>query len=147
MDRVALRSAPTKDGDVPLQLTLPDGSVREYPDGTTGLEVAEEIGPRLAKAAVAVKVGDDWYDLTRPLERPGEVIPVVADLDRHRGLGEAGADLLGDLEPGGPVGVLPDRAVGERQLQGHVSVLRRGRPQGYPVHHLRRSSCDNGRRR
>jgi threonyl-tRNA synthetase len=40
----------------PITITLPDGSAREYPTGTTAAEVAASIGPRLAKAAVAAVV-------------------------------------------------------------------------------------------
>jgi threonyl-tRNA synthetase len=46
-----------------LQLTMPDGSVRAYPSGTTGMAVAESISPRLAKEAIAVKVGGVVKDL------------------------------------------------------------------------------------
>lgn len=46
-----------------IQITLPDGSKREYPRGTTGLQIAESIGPGLAKAAVAVKVNGQQRDL------------------------------------------------------------------------------------
>ncbi len=41
-----------------IELTFPDGSHHSFPAGTTGLEVAESIGPRLAAAAVAVSVND-----------------------------------------------------------------------------------------
>ncbi len=51
-----------------IRLTLPDGSVREVARGTTSAEVARQIGPGLAKAAVAVKVNGDVWDLSRPLE-------------------------------------------------------------------------------
>jgi threonyl-tRNA synthetase len=50
-----------------IQLTLPDGSVREYPAGITGLAVAESIGKRLAKDALAVKVGGKVMDLSAPI--------------------------------------------------------------------------------
>jgi threonyl-tRNA synthetase len=50
-----------------IQITLPDGSVRAEPAGTTGRAVAEAIGPRLARAAVAVRVNGEIWDLERPL--------------------------------------------------------------------------------
>ena len=37
-----------------ITITLPDGSARTYPAGTTGMEIAESIGKSLAKAAVAI---------------------------------------------------------------------------------------------
>ena len=52
-----------------LDITLPDGSVRTYPAGTTGLQVAESIGKRLARDAVAVKVDGVVQSAQLPLER------------------------------------------------------------------------------
>lgn len=46
---------------------LPDGSRRDLPDGTTVLQLAESIGPRLAKAAVAAKLDGKVVDLATPL--------------------------------------------------------------------------------
>ncbi|NNC75714.1 MAG: threonine--tRNA ligase, partial [Acidimicrobiia bacterium] len=68
-----------------LQFTLPDGSVREYPPGTTGLEIAEGIGARLAKAAVAVTVDGAQYDVFRPLDAGGafSVITDSTEEGRH----------------------------------------------------------------
>ena len=54
-----------------LQFSLPDGSVKEFPEGTTGLQIAESIGPRLAQQAIGVKVGETVYDLSRPLSEGG----------------------------------------------------------------------------
>ena len=56
-----------------IRITLPDGSVREAPSGTTGLAVAEGIGPGLAKAAVAAKVDGEVWDLSRPIARDTEL--------------------------------------------------------------------------
>ncbi|MDH3458056.1 MAG: threonine--tRNA ligase [Gemmatimonadota bacterium] len=50
-----------------IQVTLPDGSVRAAPAGTTARDIAEEIGSRLARAAVAARVNGDVWDLNRPL--------------------------------------------------------------------------------
>jgi len=51
-----------------VRVTLPDGSVREVPRGAPVRAVAEAIGPRLAKAAVAARVDGQVVDLVRPLE-------------------------------------------------------------------------------
>jgi threonyl-tRNA synthetase len=59
--------------DGELQVTLPDGSRRSYPVGTTVAQVAESIGSRLARAAVAARVDGQVVDLQRPLERDAEV--------------------------------------------------------------------------
>ncbi len=50
-----------------LQITLPDGSVREFAPGTTGYDVAASISPRLAKDAIAVKVNGEVRDLHAPI--------------------------------------------------------------------------------
>ena len=55
-----------------LELRYPDGKVVEHPAGVTGLDVAESIGPRLARAAVAVRVDGEMRDIDRPIERGGE---------------------------------------------------------------------------
>jgi threonyl-tRNA synthetase len=50
-----------------IALTLPDGSVREVQKGTTAGQVAEAIGPGLARAALAARVNGDVWDLSRPI--------------------------------------------------------------------------------
>src|ERR1700747_2665890 len=57
-----------------IHIKLPDGSDKEMPKGSTALDVAKSISPRLADAALAAKVshtGDQptLIDLTRPLEQ------------------------------------------------------------------------------
>ena len=51
-----------------IQVTFPDGNVREFPDHSTPLDIAESIGSRLAKAVLAANVNDQPWDLTRPLD-------------------------------------------------------------------------------
>jgi threonyl-tRNA synthetase len=51
-----------------IKITFPDGSVREFAKGTTGLQVAESISSRLAQDVLAVTVNDQIWDLTRPIE-------------------------------------------------------------------------------
>jgi len=51
-----------------ITITLPDGSARTHARGVTGAEVAADIGPSLAKAALAVKVDGEIRDLGRPID-------------------------------------------------------------------------------
>jgi threonyl-tRNA synthetase len=51
-----------------FKIALPDGSVREMPEGSTPADVAAAIGPGLAKAALAAKVDGELRDLNRPFE-------------------------------------------------------------------------------
>ncbi len=57
----------------PIQLTLPDGSVREYAAGTTGLQVAESIGKGLAKAAVGIELDGEVRSLQLPIARSAKM--------------------------------------------------------------------------
>ena len=53
-----------------MQITLPDGSIKELPEGSSAYDVARTIGEGLAKAAIGAKVNGELYDLHRPL--PGD---------------------------------------------------------------------------
>jgi len=72
-----------------VQLTLPDGTVREVPSGTTPLEVAASIGPRLAKDAVGAELDGKKVDLRLPLRQGGAFriftvkSPEAGDFIRH----------------------------------------------------------------
>jgi threonyl-tRNA synthetase len=54
-----------------IRLTLPDGSDKAVPAGTTARAVAESIGPRLARAAIAAKLDGDIVEMDRPLTHSG----------------------------------------------------------------------------
>ena len=69
---------------MPVELQYPDGSIVEHPDGVTGLEVAESIGPRLAKDAVAFRLNGQMLDLSQPITDDGEF--GVVTLDSEDGL-------------------------------------------------------------
>src|SRR5215217_5031697 len=51
-----------------FRIALPDGSVKEMPEGSTPADVAAAIGPGLAKAALAAKVDGEVRDIMRPFE-------------------------------------------------------------------------------
>jgi threonyl-tRNA synthetase len=50
------------------KIALPDGSVKEMPEGSTPADVAAAIGPGLAKAALAAKIDGEVRDIMRPFE-------------------------------------------------------------------------------
>lgn len=56
-----------------INITLPDGSVRQLEAGSTGLQLAEDIGPGLARNAIAIQVNGETRDLTTPLHADSEV--------------------------------------------------------------------------
>ncbi len=67
-----------------ITITLPDGTAREYPEGTTAADVASSIGKRLAKAAVAAVDNGDEIDLGRPLHDGDQVAIVTEDTEAGR---------------------------------------------------------------
>jgi threonyl-tRNA synthetase len=58
-----------------ISVTLPDGSSRRLPAGSTPGDVAGQISPRLAKAALAAVVDDKFVDLTFPIQKDSAVPP------------------------------------------------------------------------
>ena len=64
-----------------VNITLPDGSVRSFAGAVTGRTVAEDIGPGLAKAALAVRVNGEMRDLDREIPVDAELSIVTAKDD------------------------------------------------------------------
>ncbi|GAB6010691.1 threonine--tRNA ligase [Viscerimonas tarda] len=56
-----------------IKITFPDGSVREFAQGTTSIQIAESISPRLAQDVLAAKVNGEVWDLTRPINEDSTV--------------------------------------------------------------------------
>jgi threonyl-tRNA synthetase len=96
----------------PVKVTLPDGSVREVPPGTTSRAVAEAIGPGLARAAVAAKVDGTVRDLDRPLEGDTRLAilterdPEALDVLRHSAA-HVLATAVREVFPGAGIGFGP----------------------------------------
>ena len=57
-----------------IKITFPDGSVREYNEGVTGLQIAESISSRLAQDVLACAVNGETIDLTRPINEDAEFV-------------------------------------------------------------------------
>jgi threonyl-tRNA synthetase len=68
----------------PISVTLPDGSARTVPAGSTVADLAAAIGPRLAKAAVAGVVDGAEVDLDTPLAEGATVAVVTQDSEAGR---------------------------------------------------------------
>jgi len=92
-----------------IKVTLPDGTEKEIPQGTTAREVAQSIGAGLAKVALAAKVDGTLVDLSAPLEADGafQVItpnsPEGLMIYRHSSahlLAAAVLELFPDAHPG-----------------------------------------------
>jgi len=61
-----------------IKITLPDGSTREVAMGTTPAQIAADIGPGLAKAALAAKIDGELRDIMRPLEQDTDLALVTS---------------------------------------------------------------------
>ncbi len=99
-----------------MKITLPDDRQLELHDGATGMDLANEIGPGLARAALAVKVNGEVRDLGRalPPEADGTVVEIVTersgqdalDLVRHDAAHVLAAAVM-DLYPGVKISIGP----------------------------------------
>jgi threonyl-tRNA synthetase len=56
-----------------IKITLPDGNVREYPKGTTGMQVAQSISEGLARVSLAIEVDGEIRDLARPIDKDSAI--------------------------------------------------------------------------
>ena len=56
-----------------IKITFPDNSVREFPKGTTAMQIAASISSRLAQEVLAANVNGETWDLTRPIEEDASV--------------------------------------------------------------------------
>ena len=56
-----------------VKITFPDGSVREYENGVTGLQIAESISPALARNIVACGVNGETTELNRPINEDAKI--------------------------------------------------------------------------
>ncbi len=100
-----------------IRLRLPDGSEREAAAGVTGGDVARDIGPGLARAAIAAKVDGEVYDLDRPIESDAEFAiltdrdPEALEVLRHS-TAHILATAVRELFPGAGIGFGPAIADG-----------------------------------
>lgn len=95
-----------------IKITLPDGSVREYQAGVTGLEIAKSISEGLARNVLSAKVNGEVWDATRPIETDATVqLLTWNDTEGKSTLWHSSAHLLAEaveaLYPGAKFGIGP----------------------------------------
>ena len=104
-------------GGSPVVITLPDGSQRSFDGPVTGAEVAADIGPGLARAAIAVAIDGSVRDLATPIEGDASVAiitrksPEALELIRHDAA-HVMAEAVQSLYPGTQVTIGPAIADG-----------------------------------
>ena len=95
-----------------IDITLPDGSVRNYDSPVTGFQIAESIGPRLLKDAICIEINNSFKDLSYEVSNNNNVrIITNKDLDALHILRHSSAHILAqavlNLYPDAQFGVGP----------------------------------------
>jgi threonyl-tRNA synthetase len=111
-----------------IKITFPDSTVREYKKGTTGMEIARSLSPRLAADALAIGVNGQTRDLNLPVEDDAEVrIYKWDDEEGKRTFWHSSSHLMAEaleaLYPGIKFGIGPSIETGfyyDVDLGGHT---------------------------
>ncbi len=95
-----------------INITLPDGSVREYEAGVTALDIAKSISEGLARQVIAAKVNGEVWDATRAIYTNSSLVLLKAeDTDGKATLWHSSAHLMAEaieaLYPGTKFGIGP----------------------------------------
>jgi threonyl-tRNA synthetase len=96
-----------------INITLPDNSVKQYPQRTTALEIASGISEGLARNVLAAKVNGEVWDATRPISKDVSLqLLTWNDEDGKATMWHSSAHLLAEavelLYPGVKFGIGPD---------------------------------------
>ena len=95
-----------------VNITLPNGDVRQYPVGASGMEIAKSISDGLARVAVGIYVNNAPYDLSRPIMADATIRIVTFDNDEGKTIfwhstAHLMAEALESLYPGVKFGIGP----------------------------------------
>ena len=95
-----------------MKITFPDGSVKDFDNGTTPLQIAESISPRLAQDVLAASVNGPEWDLSRPINEDAELsLYKWEDAEGKHAFWHSSAHLLAEalqeLYPGVKFGIGP----------------------------------------
>ncbi len=112
-----------------MKIILPDNTVREYPDGTTGMEIAKSISEGLARNALGIKVNGKIFDLSRKINEDASIRILTFDDEEGKEIfwhssAHLMAEAVSELFPGAKFGVGPsiengfyyDIELGERRI-------------------------------
>lgn len=96
-----------------INITLPDGSVRQYAPGITGMEIALSISEGLARNVLSAKVNGEVWDATRPIQRDADIqLLTWNDEEGKATMWHSSAHLMAEavekLYPGAKFGIGPD---------------------------------------
>lgn len=95
-----------------IQITLPDGAIREYPFGSTGHDIAKSISEGLARNVLAIQVNGQVWDASRPITEDASIRLITwSDAEGKTTLWHSSAHLLAEvleeMYPGTKFGIGP----------------------------------------
>lgn len=95
-----------------VKIKFPDGNVKEFESGITGLDIAKSISPKLAKEVLAVSVNGETWDLTRPISHDADIKLFTWDDEEGKhafwhSSAHLMAEALQELYPGTKFGIGP----------------------------------------
>jgi threonyl-tRNA synthetase len=95
-----------------MKITLPNGDVKEYANGTTGMEIAQSISQGLAREALGILVNGQKYDLSRPINDDAQINILTFDAPEGKDIfwhssAHLMAEAVAALYPGAKFGVGP----------------------------------------
>jgi threonyl-tRNA synthetase len=95
-----------------IKITLPDNSIREFEAGVNGMQIAENISPRLAKEVLSITVDGELWDLTRPINQDAKIkLHKWDDIEGKHAFWHSSAHLMAEalqeLYPGVKFGIGP----------------------------------------
>ncbi|HLP27127.1 MAG TPA: threonine--tRNA ligase [Candidatus Didemnitutus sp.] len=113
-----------------INITLPNGDVRQYPVGASGMDIAKSISDGLARVAVGIYVNNKPYDLTRPITMDATIRIVTFDNDEGKEIfwhstAHLMAEALESMYPGVKFGIGPPIEAGfyyDVDLPGEVKL-------------------------
>jgi len=95
-----------------IQITLPDGAIREYPSGSNGHDIAKSISEGLARNVLAIQVNGQVWDASRPITEDASIRLITwSDAEGKTTLWHSSAHLLAEvleeMYPGTKFGIGP----------------------------------------
>lgn len=96
-----------------INITLPDNSTRQYPEGISGIDIAKSISEGLARKVLSIKVNDEVWDATRPIRQDARIKLLTWDDEEGKAtMWHSSAHLMAEaiesLYPGVKFGIGPD---------------------------------------
>ena len=96
-----------------INITLPDNSVRQYPEGVTGVDIAKSISEGLARNVLSIQVNEEIWDATRSISADAKIkLYTWSDAEGKATMWHSSAHLMAEaielLYPGVKFGIGPD---------------------------------------